>query len=53
MGIFWKEKIRLRHYQYRSPSQIQKRITIRKEARNSGYKYFGKDAVENWQDILK
>jgi hypothetical protein len=51
-GVSSPNKIKLRHYQYRSPDQIQKRIDVRREARKSGYKYFGKDNVSTWNQIL-
>ncbi len=51
-GIISPKKIRLKHYQYRSPDQIQTRIENRKIARKEGYKYFGKDDVQDWKDII-
>jgi hypothetical protein len=51
-GVIYKKKIRLKHFQYRSPKQIQNRIEIRRKARESGYKYFGKDMVNNWKDLI-
>lgn len=51
-GVIFKKKIRLKHFQYRSPSQIENRIVIRRQARESGYKYFGKDMANNWKDLI-
>lgn len=51
-GVSAPEKIRLRHYQYRSPAQIQKRMEVRRKARESGYKYFAKDIGSEWKDMV-
>jgi hypothetical protein len=51
-GVISPKKIRLKHYQYRSPQQIQTRIEIRKKAIANGHKYFRKDNVDNWEDLI-
>lgn len=42
-------RIRLKHYQYRSPQQIQRRIDIRKAARAKGSPSFLHEVQSNWQ----
>ena len=37
MGIVSPKLIRAKHYQYRSPKQIQKRLDVRNEARKNGF----------------
>lgn len=37
MGIVYPKKIMTKHYQYRSPSQIQKRLDTRRAARHQGF----------------
>jgi glycosyltransferase involved in cell wall biosynthesis len=44
------KRIRLKHFQYRSPEQIQKRLSTRKEAMASGI--FGHEKVPNWRARL-
>jgi len=51
-GIMDAVRIRLKHYQYRSPTQIQDRILIRKIATESGYKFFKRDDVDQWEEKL-
>jgi len=51
-GVPAPPKIRLKHYQYRSPSQIQKRMEVRRTARENGYKYFGKDMGSDWKELI-
>lgn len=52
-GVSAPQKIRLKHYQYRSPSQVQTRMEVRRVAREQGHKYFLKDMVKDWKDIIK
>ena len=51
MGIVYPGKIRLLHYQYRSPQQMSKRVSIRKEATKRGW--WLHERVESWEDLLK
>lgn len=51
-GVSYPGKIRIQHYQYRAPKQIQKRIEVRRQARKDGHKYFGKDMVDNWYELV-
>jgi len=51
-GIIWSEKIRIKHYQYRSPDQIQKRLAVRRQATLEGYKHFKRDDKLDWKEKL-
>ncbi len=51
IGLFYPEKIRLKHYQYRSPEQIQLRLETRKKPKaiNGHFRHL---QSFNWQDYL-
>jgi hypothetical protein len=51
-GIISPFKIRLKHFQYRSPEQIERRIEVRRQATRDGYKFFERDNVSSWKDKL-
>jgi glycosyltransferase involved in cell wall biosynthesis len=46
-------KIRIQHYQYRSPKQIDERLKVRRQATRDGYKHFKRDDVEDWKEKLE
>lgn len=53
MGLVYPARIRLKHFQYRSPAQIARRLQTRMEAIRSGYKPFASyDEVANWRDKI-
>ena len=52
-GIISPLQIRLKHFQYRSPKQIEGRIEVRRQATQDGYKFFGRDNVDTWRDKLE
>ena len=52
IGVICPEKIRLKHYQYRSPEQVKSRIKTRIQATKEGYTKFGRDNVDDWKDKL-
>lgn len=53
LGILSPELIRQKHFQYRSPDQIQARLDKKKLATKSGYQFFKKhDNEENWRELL-
>lgn len=52
-GVISPKKIRIKHLQYRTPKQIQKRIEARIQATKEGYKFFGRDNVDSWKDKLE
>lgn len=52
-GVVFPTHLPLKHYQYRSPEQIQKRLTVRKQATQDGYAYFRRDLKTDWKEIIK
>jgi glycosyltransferase involved in cell wall biosynthesis len=52
-GVIYPKRIKLKHYQYRSPKQIEKRLDVRKKASKDGYKFFKRDLVEDWKCKLQ
>jgi len=53
MGVMARRQILLRHYQYRSPQQIQRRLDTRLQARQRGFPGWGwEHATENWEDKI-
>lgn len=51
-GILSPDKIKVKHYQYRTPQQIKNRIRIRTEAYQQGCQFFKRDAVDSWKEKL-
>ncbi len=49
MGPVHRERIFYRHYKYRSPRQVQRRLETRSEATASGYLHFGHAADKGWR----
>lgn len=52
MGVVHPNRIRVKHYKYRSPGQIQKRLSTRKEAAAHGWRHFVQTDVESWIALL-
>ncbi|MCB9252293.1 MAG: glycosyltransferase family 2 protein [Flavobacteriales bacterium] len=52
IGIVYPKKIRLKHFQHRSPSQIQTRLDIRRGLVETGYKFFRHASQASWKDKL-
>ncbi len=53
IGAVYPVRIWLKHYQYRSPQQIQKRIEVRLKARERGSRRFPHEARSNqWQEKI-
>ncbi|MCJ0742440.1 glycosyltransferase family 2 protein [Pedobacter montanisoli] len=51
LGIVSPHRIKLKHLQYRSPQQIQKRLVTRQKAIQDGHKNFAKYSLEkNWEE---
>jgi len=54
VGLSWPEQIRLRHYKYRSPRQIQARLDTRHEAIKRGFPGWWAQCPTEWrQQICK
>jgi hypothetical protein len=52
IGIVSQKRILVRHYQYRSPEQIQKRIQTRMELKQRNTEIFPHVHSENWMDYV-
>lgn len=52
-GLTYPQQIRVQHYQFRSPQQMQKRFVIRHQARKEGCDTFKHEKGKNWEDYLK
>jgi glycosyltransferase involved in cell wall biosynthesis len=52
LGLVAPERIRFRHYPYRSPQQIQMRLDTRRAARARGFKGWDHANEENWRSML-
>jgi hypothetical protein len=54
MGVAHPRRIRLKHFQYRSPVQIQARLATRAEAVREGYKIFAAyDKGQDWREKVQ
>ena len=51
-GAVYPQRIRLKHYQYRSPQQIQKRLKARLGARSKGSDAFVHEVQTNWAKTI-
>ncbi|MBX2926531.1 MAG: glycosyltransferase family 2 protein [Saprospiraceae bacterium] len=51
-GILAPQRVKVQHFQYRSPDQIQNRIEVRKMATEQGYQFFKRDVVSSWEEKL-
>lgn len=53
MGVESPKLVPVHHLQYRTPQQIEKRLSTRREATRNGYLHFNKDTrPETWRDKL-
>lgn len=51
--VYEKEKIGVKHFQYRSPDQIQERLMKKKIATAQGYQFFkNHDYQDDWKELL-
>jgi hypothetical protein len=49
MGVATPRRIRLRHYQFRSPAQIEARLATRREAAARGWQHFPHSQAVDWR----
>lgn len=49
MGVVTPRRIRVRHYQFRSPSQIEQRLVTRREAAAQGWQHFPHSQAVDWR----
>lgn len=52
IGSIAAKHVRIRHFKYRSPDQIQKRITSHGQAKTEGHQNWAHDNVADWKDKL-
>jgi glycosyltransferase involved in cell wall biosynthesis len=52
MGVAAPRRIRVRHYQFRSPAQIERRLATRREAAARGYAHFAHSQAEDWREKI-
>lgn len=52
LGVVHPRRIRLQHYQYRSPAQIQRRLDTRREAAATGWAHFGHSLETDWREKI-
>lgn len=53
LGLVHPKRLRARHYQWRSPKQMQKRLDTRREAAARGYRTFRHTIEESWQEKIR
>jgi len=53
IGANFPHRIKLKHYQFRSPEQIQKRITNRRRTQQQGGTVFYHEVIKDWQSIIR
>lgn len=52
-GLTWPLQIKVLHYQFRSPQQMQKRFDVRQQAREDGCDSFTHEKGKSWQDYIQ
>lgn len=53
VGLVHPRRIRVQHFQYRSPAQMQVRVATRREAEQSGWQHFQHSLGGDWQTLIK
>ena len=52
LGLIEPRRIRVKHVQYRSPGQIQRRLETRRAAAAAGWEHFGHSTQQSWRDKI-
>lgn len=52
LGLIEPRRIRVKHFQYRSPAQIQRRLDTRRAAAAAGWQHFAHSTQESWRDKI-
>jgi len=52
MGVATPRRIPVRHYQFRSPPQIERRLATRREAAASGWQHFPHSQATDWRSKI-
>jgi glycosyltransferase involved in cell wall biosynthesis len=53
LGVVHPRRILLRHFQYRSPQQVQSRLDIRRQAAAAGYRNFSHSLQQSWREVIQ
>lgn len=53
LGIVHKKRIRVKHYQWRSPDQIARRLNVRRKAMSDGYLGFPNSQNVDWRQKVR
>jgi glycosyltransferase involved in cell wall biosynthesis len=52
LGLVEPRRIRVQHFQYRSPAQIQRRLDTRRAAAARGWQHFDHSLAPTWREII-
>jgi glycosyltransferase involved in cell wall biosynthesis len=52
LGVVEPRRIRVKHFQYRSPGQIQRRLDTRRAAAAHGWEHFGHSTQTHWREKI-
>lgn len=52
LGVAEPRRIRVKHFQYRSPGQIQRRLDTRRAVAAQGWQHFGHSTQETWREKI-
>jgi hypothetical protein len=52
VGLVARERIRLKHFQYRSPAQMRDRLAIRRETEERGGQTFSHWQMADWREVV-
>jgi hypothetical protein len=52
LGVVEPRRIRVKHFQYRSPAQIQRRLDTRRAAAALGWEHFGHSTQATWREKI-
>jgi hypothetical protein len=52
LGLVEPRRIRVKHFQYRSPAQIQRRLDTRRAAAAHGWEHFGHSTQTHWREKI-
>jgi Glycosyl transferase family 2 len=52
LGVVEPRRIRVKHFQYRSPGQIQRRLDTRRAAAAQGWQHFGHSTQTHWRQKI-
>ena len=53
LGLVYRQRLPLKHFQWRSPQQMQVRLDTRHEAIRRGYKNFPHNVARHWGEVVR